>query len=111
MVWLEYLNKKYSCIIISSNEELEEAVNKGADIIQFDFITRETLNLQEGKFPVPKGYMYMSNRHIPYGGTEEYDKIPLKENEISLKFEVCFYKASLHGQINNILAKGKFYSF
>lgn len=111
MVWLEYLNKRYSCVIIRSNGEEEEAINKGVDIIQFDFITRDNLKNQEGKLPVPKGYMYMSNRHIPYGGTEEYDKIPLKENESSLKFEVCFYKASLHGQINDILAKGKFCSF
>ena len=99
---IEYQGEKYSIYFIHNIEDFKSAVTLKADIIQFSILDKEYNGFMY-KVDPPKGYMYNSNRHIPYGGTASYDKHPLQPNEVSMKFAVCFYKAELHGIINDIL--------
>ena len=102
MIKTNFKGKDYTIATIRSLEELDIAVKQNTDIIQFSILDKEYSGFMY-KVDPPKGYMYNSNRHIPYGNTVSYDEHPLQPNEVSMKFEVCFYKAELHGIINDIL--------
>lgn len=103
-LFIEYKREKYSITVIDSIEELKRAVEGGVDIIQFSELERDCGGFMH-KISIP-GYRYLSTRHAPYGNTFEYEKhcVP---NEISQKFVVCFYKANLHGIVNDILYNKK----
>ena len=92
----------YTIVQIDSKEDYDKALDNNVDIIQFTFLDREVGRFMHNVKP-PKDYLYMSNRHIPYGDTAAYMSVPLLNNEVSLIFDNCFYKRNLHGKINDIL--------